>query len=430
MDRTSLKILDSKLTFIGDIEDYISFYFIRNFFYAKEFQLVAPIKYVEILKEDNYIYLNKYKSMIIEEVEINEDEETLTVKGRDIKSIIESRLTEPPLDKAYDKKTGSAEEVIKYYVDKNCINPLNTERKIDNLILSENKNRGPRVSWQSRYKNLSREVETISKGAGLGWFIYLDVKSKKLIFDVEIGIDRTESQNINSRIIFSSDFGNISNTTHKRSSSNYKNIGYVGGQGEGAEREIQIVTKGNFSGLKRKELFIDARDISESDNLEDRGIAKLSEYDYILNTESTIINKNLIYEVDWNLGDLVTVKNSFEKNNLRITEVREIYEDNREIEITVGTVEGTVLDSINNSISNISNEGSSGSGNSGEDKNYIHTQISAASIWNINHGLSKYPSVDIVDSGGSKVIGEIKYIDNRNVQLTFSAAFSGYAYLN
>lgn len=429
MDRTSLKILDNNLTFIGDIEDYISFYFVRNFFYAKEFQLVAPLKYTEILKEDNYIYLSKYKSMIIEEIEINEDEETITAKGRDIKSIIEARITEPPLDEAYDKKTAEAEEVIKYYVDRNCINPLNPERKIEYLVLAENKKRGKKVSWQTRYKNLAREIETIANATGLGWFIYLDVKNKKLIFEVEEGIDRTEGQSQNSRVIFSNDFGNISKATHKRSSSNYKNIGYVGGQGEGTEREIKIITKGNFSGIKRREVFIDARDISESDSLEDRGRAKLSEYDYILNTESKIINKNLLYEIDWNLGDIITVKNSFEKNDLRITEVREIYEDNREIEITVGTLEGTIIDNINNSIVNIANEGSLSTGNTG-DKNYIHTQISASNVWRISHSLNKYPSVVIVDSSGSTVVGEVKYIDKSNIEVSFSVAFVGYAYLN
>ncbi|GAB6169701.1 hypothetical protein JCM1393_21610 [Clostridium carnis] len=427
MDRIALKILDNELTFVGDIEDYISFYFVRSFFYAKEFRLVAPIKYAEILKEDNYIYLSKYKSMIIEDIEIDEDKEQITVKGRDIKSIIETKITIPPEGEAYDKIIGSSEVVIKHYIEKNCINPNDLTRKIENLVLAENKNRGSKVSWQSRYKNLSREVETIANSTGLGWFIYLDVKAKKLIFDVEVGVNRTISQSINSRVIFNSDFGNISNITHKRSSINYRNVGYIAGQGEGAEREIQIVSKGNFTGLKRREIFIDARDISEGSNLQDRGLAKLSEYDYILNTECTIINRNLVYERDWDLGDLGTVKNNLGTTDLRITEVREIYEDNISIEITVGKVEGTVIDNINNSISNISNEGGSSGGG---DKAYTHTQIAPNETWNVMHGLNKYPNVTVVDSSGDKVMGDIRYIDKNNVIISFTAAFAGIAYLN
>ena len=427
MDRIALKILNNELTFIGDIEDYISFYFVRSFFQAKEFQLIAPIKYASILKEDNYIYLSKKKSMIIEDIEIDELKEQITVRGRDIKSIIETRITEPPLNEAYDIFNGSAEEVIKHYVDMNCINPVDTSRKIKGLVLGPNLERGANIKWQSRYKNLLVEAEAIGKSGGIGWFIYIDHKAKQLIFDVETGKDRTASQNINSRAIFSSDFNNIANTIHKSSSINYRNVGYVGGQGEGSEREIQIVTKGNYEGSKRREVFIDARDVSESSGLQDRGLAKLSQYDYILNTESTITNKNLLYERDWNLGDIATVKNNFGTNDLRITEVREIYEGNLIVEITVGNVEGTVLDKINNNISNIPNEGVSASGG---DKSYTFNQISPKDVWKIPHRLGKYPSVTVVDSGGNKVVGDVKYIDINNLEISFVGGFSGIAYLN
>lgn len=356
MDRVSLKILDDELTFIGDIEDYISFYFIRSFFQIKEFQLVAPIKYQDILKEDNYIYLSKKKSMIIEEVSIDEDKEQITVKGRDIKSIIERRLILPSPNESYDKSKGSAESVIKHYINTCCVSPIDTSRKIKNLIIAENKNRGLSVSWESRYKNLEIEVESIARIGNVGWFIYLDPKEKKFIFETEVGVDRTEGQDKNSRVIFSSEFSNISDAIHTSNSISYKNVAYVGGQGEGTDREVIEIKKSNEIGLKRREIFIDARDIGETENLEDRGLSKLSQYDYIVNTECKIINKNLIYERDWDLGDIGTVKNQRNKKNLRITEVREIYEDEITIEIAVGEVGSTVIEQINNSISSIPNE--------------------------------------------------------------------------
>lgn len=57
-------------------------------------------------------------------------------------------------------------------------------------------------------------------------------------------------------------------------------------------------------------------------------------------------------------------------------------------------------------------------------------QISPTSTWNITHNLNKYPSVTVVDSGENTVIGDVKYIDNNNIQIIFSASFSGNAYLN
>ena len=57
-------------------------------------------------------------------------------------------------------------------------------------------------------------------------------------------------------------------------------------------------------------------------------------------------------------------------------------------------------------------------------------QAQAAKVWTITHGLGKRPSVTVVDSAGTAVIGEIEYLDDNTVRLTFCAAFSGTAYCN
>ena len=64
------------------------------------------------------------------------------------------------------------------------------------------------------------------------------------------------------------------------------------------------------------------------------------------------------------------------------------------------------------------------------DKTFIYNQATSSDVWEIEHNLDKYPSVTVVDSGGSVVVGEIVYIDKNNVRITFTSAFSGKAYLN
>jgi hypothetical protein len=64
------------------------------------------------------------------------------------------------------------------------------------------------------------------------------------------------------------------------------------------------------------------------------------------------------------------------------------------------------------------------------DKTYNYSQNVPASVWNVNHGLNKKPSVSVVDSAENVVFGEVEYIDDNNVRLTFSGAFSGKAYFN
>ena len=65
-----------------------------------------------------------------------------------------------------------------------------------------------------------------------------------------------------------------------------------------------------------------------------------------------------------------------------------------------------------------------------DDKHFLFVQSIASDVWEIKHDLNKYPSVTVVDSANSVVIGDIVYIDENNVRLTFSCAFSGKAYLN
>jgi len=64
------------------------------------------------------------------------------------------------------------------------------------------------------------------------------------------------------------------------------------------------------------------------------------------------------------------------------------------------------------------------------DKNYIHTQGSSSASWVVNHNLNKYPSVTIVDSAGTVVIGLITNGSVNQSTLTFKATFSGKAYFN
>ena len=61
---------------------------------------------------------------------------------------------------------------------------------------------------------------------------------------------------------------------------------------------------------------------------------------------------------------------------------------------------------------------------------FIFTQGVPATTWNIQHNLGKFPSVSVINNNNIVINGEVTYIDNNNVQLNFSAGFTGKAYLN
>ena len=69
------------------------------------------------------------------------------------------------------------------------------------------------------------------------------------------------------------------------------------------------------------------------------------------------------------------------------------------------------------------------------DITYTHNQSSVSNTWAITHNLNRFPSVTVVDTGNTVVIGTIVYNSVNQLTITFFAggnalAFQGKAYLN
>ena len=64
------------------------------------------------------------------------------------------------------------------------------------------------------------------------------------------------------------------------------------------------------------------------------------------------------------------------------------------------------------------------------DLHFTYTQSPASAQWNIQHNLGKNPSVSVADSAGTLVFGEVNYVNDNNLTITFISAFAGVAYLN
>lgn len=68
--------------------------------------------------------------------------------------------------------------------------------------------------------------------------------------------------------------------------------------------------------------------------------------------------------------------------------------------------------------------------NSAGDKNYVHNQAVASATWNVQHNLNKFPSCTMVLSTGQQGYGDVTFIDENNLTITFAGAESGKAYIN
>lgn len=339
MDKNiNIRIFDNKITFLGEVDNYTSFFIILKWETYGEFEFHVTAKYLNILKKGNFIMINKdgKRSGVIEEIEfVSEEKDKLTVKGFTLNYLFTHRITQPPKGEAYHTFNTNVENIMFSLVRTNAVNPTDTRRKIPLLTLGISKGRGEILNFQTRYKVLSEELTALSKTSGLGFYIFLDYKNKRLVFEVMEGNNFSTEQKEKPPIIFSKDFDNIVKETFTESNIGYKNVGYVAGQGEGVDREI-VVLNNELSGFERRELFIDARDIDDGENLQDRGKIKLAEHKQVSTFECEVNTRDYLKE--WNLGDIVTIvdKNLDKVQHHQVTEVKEIYENGFKVEPTFG----------------------------------------------------------------------------------------------
>ncbi|MCD3217841.1 hypothetical protein G8S55_11495 [Clostridium botulinum C] len=365
-----LWILDKEFNRLGILEKFDNLRWTRRYCKTGDFELycTSTKENLELLKLSNLIYKKNDDELgVIEYRNLTLDitgKEVLVVRGKFISSYLNRRII-------WDRKNfdDTIENIMRDIVLENCINPIDKNRIIPNLVLGNFKGFKQKINYQVSYKNVLEEIEKLSKLTQLGYKISFNAKNKKLIFNIYEGLDRTAVQNKNSRCIFSRDFENILNQDYTESVDNFKNVNLVGGEGEDNERKF--ITLGNEEmGLDRYELFTDARDLQQKQYVEDkeiiipeqkylnmlkeRGNVKLAEYKKSTNFTSNINPKsNLKYKVDFDLGDIVTCTNKTWglTLNRRITEIEESYESSGlKLTAVFGTESPTIIDKIKQNI--------------------------------------------------------------------------------
>ncbi|MGE7020405.1 siphovirus ReqiPepy6 Gp37-like family protein [Solibacillus cecembensis] len=375
-----IRILSLSMDILGEIDNYESMFFNRSWhgIGAIELRINRYQKYADTLLKDNLILvgtdLNKVFIIKHREIELDENgkiTENWLVKGYALKSIVAQRITIPPLHTLHDNKSGSAETVMKHYVNSHLINPVDGRRKIPQLVIAPDLQRGVHMTYASRFKNAAEEMSTLSLTSGLGWDVALDIGNKKWVFDVMEGRNLVASQSVNAPVIFSPQFESLKSLQYTQSELNYKNVAIVAGQGEGVER--RVIEVGNHSAINRHEIFIDARDVAETDDdeqpipvekviqaLTDRGQQNLNELLQEEYLEGQILtNSPFVYQRDYDLGDVVTIQNKDwgVTMDARITDIKEIHETGGfKIEATFGNNRPTLIQKIKQELSQISGE--------------------------------------------------------------------------
>lgn len=323
-----LLILDENFNGIDTLDVFESLIWTDRYCGCGDFEIYVPAteKMLSKLQKDRYLYLRESKYlMIIEDVEIQTDTEEgsrLCVTGRSLESILERRII------WYQTVlSGSFQDGIEKLLNENAISPSDGKRKIPNLIFEKSQNEAiTGLTLEAQYwgENLYDTILDICNSAGIGFEILLS--GKNLIFSLYTGEDRSYDQIQNPYVIFSPEFDNLLNSNYIKSDKTLKTVTLVTGEGEGSNKKTTTVEieGGGGSGLKRRELYTDAGDISQTvDNaqisdsdylnqLKQRGEEELSKNKATNSFEGQIdSNATYSYGIDYYLGDIVQVKNEY-----------------------------------------------------------------------------------------------------------------------
>lgn len=318
-------VLNQSFETIAIIDDYESLIWTDRYFEYGDFELYLPmqISLLTSLQKDNYLYIRDSEHMmIIEDFEITTDTETgsrLMVTGRSLESILDRRIV-------WGQKTysGTIHAVIKQMITDAIISPSVSARKIDNFIFQDSSDESVNdvsIEVQFTGDNLYDAISLLCQTVGAGFQITLD-SSNNFVFNLYSGQDRSYDQDDNPYVVFSPSFENIIDSRYLETNSNYRNVTLVAGEGEGSARKT--VTVGAGSGLTRREVFTDARDIStQTENgtlttsqynaqLTERGNENLQEYTASTAFEGKAETTRMFkYGEDFFMGDIVQIANEF-----------------------------------------------------------------------------------------------------------------------
>lgn len=337
-----ITVLSPTFERLGNVDYYISLLWVQRYSKCGDFELVVPasIETASLLTQDNYLWIRDFPDvyMVIEDFDLNthsENGDTIIASGRTLSSILDRRCIFPQTT-----VSGNVQNAIKKLVEQNAGVLASAERKIENLVVQNNADTsitsltGLRAQFTG--DNLLDSVISICEIYDLGFKII--IRNGQFIFSLYRGIDRSSSQSIYPRVIFSSEYNNLLDSSYSSAQRDLKNVAIVQGEGEGESRKTETLDPLSAVGLSRRELYVDARDISSrsydeeeseispeeySELLLERGAEKLLEHIPMNQLEANPVPDNqYTVGIDYQIGDVVQLKNSYGISaRARVTEI-------------------------------------------------------------------------------------------------------------
>lgn len=327
------KYINSAFTLVAIVDDYHAVSFERNKYQAGQFMITINFNIPNASKFERGMFVqfgnDAYDFGEITEISDTVDEngkggQLRNITGYDARYIFHRRIIRNLNANETWQLTAKGELCIRNLILDQCGANAEAKRQLPviNTIPQEADAIGAEYSVSEAYTNLYEVLVVIATQSEIGWRLVFD--GENLTLDCYEGTDRSAT------VKFDTDVESLANGNFTDSSESFANAVFVGGKGEGSERDIyegeSAINGQSPAGLERFEAWDDQTSLTVEDEYETEALAMLAQYGQTLTVSGQGLAKcPYIYKKQYDVGDIITVAFSGKSAKVQILSVTEVW---------------------------------------------------------------------------------------------------------
>lgn len=322
-----LKYENNTFKRIAVIDDYNEISFSRKMYEAGEFTITINqnIPNAKLFEIGTFVQFGSDKYDIGEINNITtpigaegKGSQNLTITGHDLRYLFKRRVIKNCNANGKWEMTAKGEIVMRSLIQDQCGTNAEVKRRlpIGNVIPNSADAIGKEFSISESFSNLYDVLVTIATQSEAGWRIRFENGTMTLEF--------YEGEDLSASVFFSTEFDSLQDGEFNETTDAYSNTVYIGGKGQGDQRDIYEGEDGSPEGLGRFESWDDQSSLTNEIEYTNEALSMLAQYGDITTVQGTALAKNpYVYKENYNVGDIIKISFSGKSARTRVLSVTE-----------------------------------------------------------------------------------------------------------
>lgn len=322
-----LKYENNAFKRIAVIDDYNEISFSRKMYEAGEFTITINqnIPNAKLFEIGTFVQFGSDKYDIGEISNITtpigaegKGSQNLVITGYDLRYLFKRRVIKNCNANGKWEMTAKGEIVMRSLIQDQCGTNAEAKRRlpIENIIPESEDAIGKEFSISESFSNLYDVLVTIATQSETGWRIRFEGGTMTLEF--------YEGEDLSASVFFSTEFDSLQDGEFNETTDAYSNTVYIGGKGQGDQRDIYEGEDGSPEGLERFESWDDQSSLTDESEYENEAKSMLAQYGDLTTVQGTALAKNpYVYKENYNVGDIIKISFSGKSARTRVLSVTE-----------------------------------------------------------------------------------------------------------